>query len=331
MAGLELGQIAILVGVLTAIVVVLSLWSLQLSGETKKLRRRIYRVGGRWMDHTVSDEGPRSVRRATGGNPMLMLDQLTRRLLPKPELLRERLRRSGKELTIGNYAAICLVVAIVTLVARMLLISMPLGLGLMLSLVSGLGLPHIWLNYMIGRRQRQFIARFPEAIDLIVRGLKSGLPVTESVRVVGEEFDGPVGEEFRNVADRVRLGQPLEEALKEASKRVDTPEFQFFIISITVQRETGGNLSETLENLSEIIRRRRQMKLKIKALSSEAKASAYIIGSLPFVMFCILYVVNPAYLSTLWTDPRGEMLIGVAFGFIAVGTAVMWKMVRFEI
>ena len=184
---------------------------------------------------------------------------------------------------------------------------------------------------MIGRRQRLFIARFPEAIDMIVRGLKSGLPVTESVRAVGEEFDGPVGEEFRNVADRVRLGRPLEEALKEAAKRIALPEMQFFMISITVQRETGGNLSETLENLSDIIRRRRQMKLKIKALSSEAKASAYIIGSLPFVMFAILFLVNPEYLSTLWLDPRGTMLIGIGFGFIAVGTGVMWKMVRFEI
>lgn len=331
MAGLELGQVAIVVAVLTAIVVLLSLWSLQLSSETKQLRRRLGRVAGRWADRAAGDEGLRSVRRATGSNPMPMLDRLARMLLPKPELLREKLRRTGKELTIGNYAAICLGVAIFLLVARMLILPMPLGLALLLSLAGGIGLPHLWLNYMIGRRQRLFIARFPEAIDMIVRGLKSGLLVTESVRAVGEEFDGPVGEEFRNVADRVRLGQPLEEALKEAAKRIALPEMQFFMISITVQRETGGNLSETLENLSDIIRRRRQMKLKIKALSSEAKASAYIIGSLPFVMFAILFLVNPEYLSTLWLDPRGTMLIGIGFGFIAVGTGVMWKMVRFEI
>ena len=123
----------------------------------------------------------------------------------------------------------------------------------------------------------------------------------------------------------------LEGLLWDIANRIDVPEFRFFIIALSVQRETGGNLSEALENLSDIIRKRRQLKLKIKALSSEAKASAYIIGSLPFIMFGILYVVNAGYISTLFVDPRGPVLLAIGLGFIAVGAGVMWKMVRFEI
>ena len=166
---------------------------------------------------------------------------------------------------------------------------------------------------------------------MIVRGLKSGLPVTESIRSVGEEFDGSVGEEFRQVSDRVKLGQPIDDALSEASARINLADFRFFVIALSVQRETGGNLSEALENLSDILRRRRQMQLKIKALSSEAKASALIIGSLPFIMFLLLHIVSGDYVQILFTDPRGMMLVGIGLGFMVVGIAVMAKMVRFEI
>ncbi len=155
--------------------------------------------------------------------------------------------------------------------------------------------------------------------------------MTESIRSVGEEFHGPVGEEFRFVSDRVKLGQQIDEALSEVSNRIDLPDFKFFVIALSVQRETGGNLSEALENLSDILRRRRQMVLKVKALSSEAKASALIIGSLPFIMFLILHMVSHDYVQTLFTDPRGNMMLGVGLGFMVVGVGVMMKMVKFEI
>jgi tight adherence protein B len=184
---------------------------------------------------------------------------------------------------------------------------------------------------MAAKRLKLFTSQFPDAIDLIVRGLKSGLPVTESISAVGHEMQDPVGFEFRHIFDCVKFGQPIEEALWDTARRLDTPEFKFFVISISVQRETGGNLSEALGNLSNILRRRRQMGLKIKAMSSEAKASAIILGSLPFIMFGIIFAMNPDYEMVLFNDPRGQMMLGVGLGVMSTGILVMNKMVRFEI
>ncbi|MEQ9360328.1 MAG: type II secretion system F family protein, partial [Rhodospirillales bacterium] len=129
----------------------------------------------------------------------------------------------------------------------------------------------------------------------------------------------------------VKFGAKINDALWATAHRLDIPEFKFFVVSLSVQQETGGNLAETLANLSDILRRRRQMKLKIKAMSSEAKASAMILGSLPFVMFCIIYLMNPDYESLLFTDPRGRLILGGGLVAMAMGVFVMSRMVRFEI
>ena len=145
------------------------------------------------------------------------------------------------------------------------------------------------------------------------------------------ERHGPVGAEFRLISDGIKFGKSMEDALWETARRLDTAEFKFFVISLSVQRETGGNLSEALGNLSDILRRRRQMKLKIKAMSSEAKASAMILGSLPFIMFGIIFALNPEYEMELFTDPRGQVMLGFGVGIMSVGIAIMSKMVKFEI
>jgi tight adherence protein B len=187
------------------------------------------------------------------------------------------------------------------------------------------------VSRLIKKRLVKFTNLFPEAIELIVRGLKSGLPVQESIQVVGNEIADPVGVEFREISDALKIGQTIEEAMWEASRRLDTPEFKFFVISLVIQRETGGNLTETLGNLSDILRKRKQMKLKIKAMSSEARASALIIGALPFAMFGILFLMNPAYVSQLFQETRGLMLLGVGGVSMSIGFFVMGKMIRFEI
>ena len=184
---------------------------------------------------------------------------------------------------------------------------------------------------MANKRAKAFIANFPEAIDTMVRGLKSGLPVSESINAVGREAPDPVGIEFRNIGDAMRLGRSLDEAMWDVAKRVDLPEFRFLIIAMAIQRETGGNLGETLGNLSELLRRRRQLKLKIRAMSSEARASAMIIGSLPLVMGTLLYVVNSTYIGTLFTDPRGNVLLAGGGFWMFMGVMVMKKMIEFEI
>ncbi|MHA1113026.1 MAG: type II secretion system F family protein [Alphaproteobacteria bacterium] len=259
------------------------------------------------------------------------LDTLIRRFVPRPGAMRARLARTGLRITVGEYLLFCLLLGGVTTAVRALVFELPLVLALLFGVVTALGPPHILVGWLIKRRLKKFIAQFPEAIDLILRGLKAGLPVTESIRVVGIEFAEPIGGEFRRIGDAIALGEPLDKALWSAAAHLDIPEFRFFVISLSVQAETGGNLTETLENLTDILRRRQQMALKIKAMSSEAKASAMILGSLPFIMFAIMMVVSDDYVSDLFTDPRGVLMLVAGLTSLGLGVGVMARMVRFDI
>ncbi len=333
MSTMEPMTIALIVAGLSGIIALLLISNMAEAGASKRVKKRILRVQSRTGQGSSegSVEGVPSLKIDANNSSLANLDALIKRFLPRPELLRQRLRRAGRTTSLAGYALWCVGIGVAVSVGRAFVFDFPPILALLFGVATGIGLPHVFVGFLIRRRTKQFIERFPEAIDLIVRGLKSGLPVTESIRTVGEEFDGPIGEEFRLVSDRVKLGQPIEEALNEVSSRIDLADFKFFVIALSVQRETGGNLSEALENLSDILRRRRQMVLKVKALSSEAKASAIIIGSLPFIMFLILHMVSHDYVQTLFTDPRGNMLLGVGLGFMVVGVGVMMKMVKFEI
>lgn len=241
-----------------------------------------------------------------------------------------RLHRTGKDWTLSQYlyASLGLGLAITALVyikSGALLLS--LGIGL----VIGAGLPHMAVNHFIKKRIALFTAKFPDAIELLVRGLRSGLPVTETLSVVATEVPGPVGAEFKLVTERIKIGRSMEDALQETADRLNTPEFSFFCITLAIQRETGGNLAETLANLADVLRKRSQMKLKIKAMSSEAKASAYIVGALPFIVFLLIYWMNPEYLGGFFTDDR---LIVTGLGglvWMSIGIFAMAKMVNFEI
>lgn len=271
-----------------------------------------------------------SVKRATQDSNIPIFDRLIKSALPRRDQLSRRLQQAGLEITLGKYLTICfgVGVAIATLCFVLALTSGP-G-AILIGVTGGLALPHM-TTYILGRRrQAKFIANFPEAIDLMTRGLKSGLPIVESIKTAGTEVPNPVGLELRQVTDTVKLGTKLEDALTETSERIGLQEFKFFTISLSIQSETGGNLTETLNNLSEVLRKRRQLKLKIKALSSEAKASAYIIGSLPFVMAGVIYMLNPGYVMQLIIDPRGHVLIGLGLFSFFVGAAVMFKMIRFD-
>src|SRR5690606_9322669 len=187
------------------------------------------------------------------------------------------------------------------------------------------------VNFFVKRRLARFNAKFPDGIELLVRGLRSGLPVTETLGVVAQEVPGPVGEEFKSAVERIKIGRTMEESLQETADRLGTPEFQFFVITLAIQRETGGNLAETLSNLADVLRKRAQMKLKIRAMSSESKASAYIVGSLPFIVFGMIYWINPTYLGGFFIDDR---LIVTGLGglvWMSIGAFIMAKMVSFEI
>ncbi len=248
----------------------------------------------------------------------------------RQEALRLRLLRTGKNWTVQQYiySTLGLMVGMTLLVW---LKSGSPGLGLAVGVVIGAGLPHMVVNWHISGRLNKFIAKFPDALELLVRGLRSGLPISETLSVVVSELPGPVADEFKLVTDRIRLGRTMEEALQDAADRLNLAEFSFFCITLAIQRETGGNLGETLAGLADVLRKRAQMKLKIKAMSSESKASAYIIGSLPFIVFALIYSINPAYMGRFFVDER---LIGTgigAFVWLSLGGFIMSRMVNFEI
>jgi tight adherence protein B len=204
-------------------------------------------------------------------------------------------------------------------------------INVLFGIVLGVGLPHMVVSRRIARRTKRFVALLPEGLDLIVRGIRSGLPASEALRTIADEIQDPVGKEFRDVTDQMRIGVAMDEALWATAKRLAIPEFNFLVISLSIQQETGGNLAEILEKLSDMVRRREQMRLKVKAMSSEARASAMIIGSLPFVMAGVISFVNPEYMSTLFTDPRGWVMIGIGLTSLLIGLGIMAKMIRFDI
>jgi tight adherence protein B len=258
------------------------------------------------------------------------IDGIASTLIPKPALLRKRLEMTGKDISLGKYAMVCLgLVVFVTLALKMR--GAPFLLSFLLGIFVGVGIPHFVIGKMINRRVAKFNSNFPDAIELMVRGLRSGLPITETLGIVASEITGPVGVEFRMVADKMKIGRTMEAALQDTADRLGTPEFQFFVITLAIQRETGGNLAETLSNLADVLRKRAQMKLKIRAMSSESKASAYIVGSLPFVVFGLVWMINPHYMAPFFTDQR-LMVAGIGgMIWMGIGALIMAKMVNFEI
>jgi tight adherence protein B len=285
-----------------------------------------------------SDQGPRrkikihdreNAVRKTSDSSIPLLNQIVR-ILPNPDKLRQRLARTGKNLTLGEYFLINMLVGSVLFLLFNLL-GWAKMVAIPFALMLGFGLPHFIVGMMGARRIKKFLATFPEAIDTMTRSIRSGLPVTEAIASVGREMPDPVGLEFNRIADGVRVGKTLEAAMWDIARRIDSPEYRFLIIAMAIQKETGGNLAETLGNLSDLIRRRRQLRLKIKAMSSEAMASAMIIGSLPFIMFILLMIVNSEYMMTMFQSFKGRFMLGAGVTWMGMGWATMAKMVRFEI
>ncbi len=326
---LLLEDVILVCGIALGVVVVLVIL-LAGDGSRRRFVRRLTRVKMARNKPMTADQVI-SVRRQTVDSEIAILDHLIKHALPRPDVLRLRLASAGLRTSLANYLLFCMILAGVVSAAVIHTHLLPTLAAIPLGIFAGVGIPYFIVAYLKARRTRKFIAVFPEAIDLMVRGLKSGLPITESIKSASEEISDPVGGELKQVIDNLAMGKKMDEALYEASARLDIQEFNFFVVALSIQSETGGNLAETLENLSEVLRRRRQLGLKIKALSSEAKASAYIIGSLPFVMSVMIYLTNSGYIMTLVDDPRGNVLIGLGITSFLVGAFVMYRMVKFEV
>jgi tight adherence protein B len=304
--------------------------ALRAAGERRqgKRRLRLVRERARGVALPVAATAALSLARQTGTTG---IDRFARRWVPRRQRLAARLARAGRQISVGRYAIVCAVIAAVTVVA--LVCAVPIGFApnLMIGLAIGLGLPHLVIGRMGKRRVAAFIRLFPDAIDLMVRALRSGLPISEAIVNAGHEIGDPVGAELRLVEGGMRIGRDLENLLWETASRIDTAEFRFFIIALSVQRETGGNLAETIANLADVLRRRRQMAAKVRAMASETRATTMILGGLPIAVILLLMVTSPAYVTPLFHDPRGYCLDGLALAMLATGVTIMNKMAHFEI
>jgi tight adherence protein B len=316
----------LMIGVVGAIV--LGYMAMQGPSAGKSVKRRIELIKERHGD-TIAGNAQAQIRKLFAQRAT-RIESFASTLIPKPALLRKRLEMTGKNISLARYSMVCLGVTVFVIVALMFR-GAPFILSLLVGLFFGIGGPHFIIGKMINRRLAKFNNNFPDAIELMVRGLRSGLPITETLGVVASEIPGPVGIEFRMVADKMKIGRTMEAALQDTADRLGTPEFQFFVITLAIQRETGGNLAETLSNLADVLRKRAQMKLKIRAMSSESKASAYIVGSLPFVVFTLVWLINPHYMSGFATDQRLTVAGIGGMVWMGIGAFIMAKMVNFEV
>lgn len=316
----------VIVFVLTLLVMVTT-WS---AFTSNPVHRRIVKRALSLMKRRSADAKEQETPTLRLTASVTRLDLLAGRLLPNPDHLRRLLERSGLGWSLGTYGAIAAMIGLGTVAAGLLLHFASL-LCWIAGGVAAYWAPRLFVHWAIKRRHKAFLALLPDAIGLMVRGVRSGLPVTETVINVGREVEGPVGQEFRKVAEQIQLGQALEEVMWLAAFRLDLPEFTFMCIAFSIQRETGGNLAETLDNLEQLLRRRKQMALKVKAYASEAKTTSTIIGSMPFLMLGLLSVVNWNYVQVLFTTHSGNMLLLAAGGSLLFGIGVLKKLTSFEI
>lgn len=243
--------------------------------------------------------------------------------------LAAKLKQAGLNTKVPTFWIISAVLGVVAFLLPLVFglnVFMALGLGFAI----GMGLPRWWVGMLGKRRRKKFSGHFPDAVDVIVRGIKSGLPVHDCFKIIARESPAPLGAEFQSLVEGLGVGLTLAQALDKMYERMPTPELKFFSIVIAIQQKTGGNLAEALNNLSVVLRARKMMGEKIKALSSEATASAGIIGSLPPAVMILVSLTTPAYMAKLFTDPRGQFMLFVAVAMMSFGVFVMKKMISFK-
>ena len=243
--------------------------------------------------------------------------------------LTAKLKQAGLKTSVKTFWIISAVLGVLALLLPMLFGLTPL-IGVGAAIVFGLGLPRWVVGFLGKRRMKKFSSYFADAVDVIVRGIKSGLPVHDCFKIIARESPAPLGPEFQTLVEGLGVGLTLQQALDKMYERMPTPELKFFSIVIGIQQKTGGNLAEALANLSTVLRARKMMGEKIKALSSEATASAGIIGSLPPAVMILVSLTTPAYMASLFTDPRGQFMLLVAGSMMALGIFVMKKMIAFK-
>lgn len=302
------------------------------TGEDEKTRKRVNAVAkpaGQARGRAASAAETQAQKRK---NVATMLKDVEKNRAAKKErpTMRRRLEQAGfPKVEPRTFWMICGIMACVAAGAAILTHQTPLVIALAVFVV-GLGLPRWALGFLTNRRKKKFTEHFATAIDVIVRSVRSGLPTNEALRIVARESPDPVGSEFHNLVESLKVGVTLEQAMKRMMESMPTPEVGFFAIVMTIQSKSGGNLSEALSNLAFVLRDRKRLQGKIKAMSSEAKASAMIIGSLPPGVMSIVYLTTPAYISKLFTEKAGNLMLAGCVIWMSVGIMVMRKMINFK-
>ncbi len=240
-----------------------------------------------------------------------------------------KLRQAGMAMNIRTFWIISGVLGL-TMTLLPFLFGLPILLALGLGIFFGLGLPRFVVGFIGKGRMKKFSLAFPDAVDVIVRGIKTGLPVNDCFKIIAKESPMPVGPEFKRMVESLGVGLTLQQALERMYERMPTPELRFFTIVISIQQKTGGNLAEALSNLSTVLRARRMMGEKVKALSSEALASAGIIACLPPMVMILVMITQPSYMMLMFTDPRGHIMLAGAALLMGIGIFVMKKMISFK-
>jgi tight adherence protein B len=322
-----------LAGLLFAVaigVVIYTLASPYLSGE-KAVERRIEDAienrSGRIARRASTDQA--SNRKKAVADTIKELEQ--RQRLGEKVSLGLRLERAGLDISPQNFWMMSLICGVVaTPLAFLLVPGIHPVAAFAVGFVTLLGLPRWVVAHLTKRRQKKFVNEFANAIDIIVRGVKSGLPLLECLQIIARESPEPIRTEFRAVVEQQRLGVPLQECFERMMSRLPLPEVKFFAIVIGIQQSAGGNLSEALGNLASVLRDRKQMSAKIQALSAEAKASAGVLAFLPFAVTSLLYLTAPNYVEILWTTTTGKFQLLTCAVLMLCGTLVMRKMINFK-
>jgi tight adherence protein B len=296
-----------------------------LSGEKKAEARRAS-VAKSEPVARQTDKAQRSRREQVEGS---MKEVEARREKAKKVSLGVRLTQAGLDWTPRKFMIISGILGLAFFVAAFLISGGLLG-ALGIAFAAGFGLPRWILGFLKKRREKKFLKALPDAVDVIVRGIKAGLPLFESIKVVAADAPEPLKGEFMSIIETQAIGMPLGEACTRLYERMPLPEANFFGIVIAIQQKSGGNLSEALGNLSKVLRDRKKMSEKIQAMSMEAKASAAIIGALPPIVMLLVYLSTPDYISLLWTHPTGQLLLCGCVFWMSCGIFVMKRMINFD-
>ncbi len=297
-----------------------------LSGEKKAEQRRTAVVKAEPRAARQVDKNQRSRREQVEGS---LKEVEARRAKEKKVPLSTRLMQAGLSWSTQKFMIISGALGIGAF-AFVFLAGGGLLAALGLAFAAGFGLPRWILGYLKKRREKQFLRALPDAVDVIVRGIKAGLPLFDSIKVVAADAPEPLKSEFLAIIETQAIGMPLGEACARLFERMPVPEANFFGIVIAIQQKSGGNLSEALGNLSKVLRDRKKMAEKIQAMSMEAKASAGIIGSLPPIVMLLVYLSTPDYISLLWTHPTGQLMLVACVVWMSMGIFVMKRMINFD-